>query len=465
MSHSFRVRVLAYAGVLALSLGLVGGTLPASGASYDKTSAREKKRVDSVPTPKLKWATCFEGLECAEVKLPRDYDKPKGAKTELALLRYRSPDQTKRIGTLFVNPGGPGGWATDLAYYSSEFLSSDILERFDIVGVDPRGVGYSDNVRCFADPGKQTPVLKTLYGRGFPTTKAETAAYLKAAKAQGKACATSGKPLSVSMSTAEVARDMDVLRRAVGDKKLSYLGFSYGSYLGQVYANLFPDRVRALALDGVVDPWAWRGTKATRNVPMSDRLRSADGSYKALREVLVRCDRAGGQRCAFALGDPVANFDLIYKRLKKHPIGDGRRRGGHGRVRARRPGLRRAQLLYDPWRLSYIGDLLMQLMIVTEPPAADAASARRRAAERALAAVRHRLAERAEVKHRPGQPGSRTTTAGRDGQRHLYRRGPARRHRRYAGARGESGQAGQLLRRTVGLARPLLRQERLLGSG
>ncbi|MDF2744066.1 MAG: peptidase family protein, partial [Actinomycetia bacterium] len=109
MPHSFRVRALASAGVLALSLGLVGGTLPASGASYDKTSAKEKKRVDSVPTPKLAWATCFEGLECAEVKVPRDYDKPKGAKTELALLRYRSPDQKKRIGTLFVNPGGPGG--------------------------------------------------------------------------------------------------------------------------------------------------------------------------------------------------------------------------------------------------------------------------------------------------------------------------------------------------------------------
>ena len=351
MSHSFRVRVLAYAGVLALSLGLVGGTLPASArASYDKTSAREKKRVDSVPTPKLKWATCFEGLECAEVKLPRDYDKPKGAKTELALLRYRSPDQTKRIGTLFVNPGGPGGWATDLAYYSSEFLSSDILERFDIVGVDPRGVGYSDNVRCFADPGKQTPVMNTLYGRGYPTTKAETAAYLKAAKAQGKACATSGKPLSVSMSTAAVARDMDVLRRAVGDKKLSYLGFSYGSYLGQVYANLFPDRVRALALDGVVDPWAWRGTKATRNVPMSDRLRSADGSYKALREVLVRCDRAGGQRCAFALGDPVANFDLIYKRLKQHPMVMDDDEGNTSRVRPRRPRLRRARRPLRPVR-------------------------------------------------------------------------------------------------------------------
>src|SRR5688500_4787329 len=125
MPHSFRVPALAYAGVLALSLGLTGGMLPASArASYDKTPAPEQKRVDSVSTPKLKWHSCFEGDECAEVRLPRDYDRPKGAKTTLALLRYRSPDQTKRIGTLFVNPGGPGGWATDMAYYAPEFLSS-----------------------------------------------------------------------------------------------------------------------------------------------------------------------------------------------------------------------------------------------------------------------------------------------------------------------------------------------------
>jgi pimeloyl-ACP methyl ester carboxylesterase len=403
MPHSFRVRALAYAGVLALGLGLTGGMLPASAqAGYDKTSAREKKRVDSVPTPKLKWHSCFEGYDCAEVSLPRDYDRPKGAKTELALLRYRSPDQTKRIGTLFVNPGGPGGWATELAYFAPEFLGSDILERFDIVGVDPRGVGYSDNVRCFADPGKQAPVMNALYGPGFPTTKAETASYLRAAKAQGRACATAGKPLSVSMSTAAVARDMDVLRRAVGDAKLSYLGFSYGSYLGQVYANLFPDRIRALALDGIVDPSAWRGSKATRNVPRWDRLRSADGSYKALRELLVRCDRAGGQKCTFALGDPVANFDTIYKRLKKQPLVMGDDEGntsgyGHDDLVSDVRGT-----LYDPYGGYYLSDLLVQMLTLTEPPAADAAGTRRRAAERALATVRHRIAERAEVQDRPG---------------------------------------------------------------
>ena len=400
------------------------------------------------------------------MKLPRDYDKPKGAKTELALLRYRSPDQTKRIGTLFVNPGGPGGWATDLAYYAPDFFSSDILERFDIVGVDPRGVGYSDNVRCFADPGKQAPVMNTLYGRGYPTTKAETAAYLKAAKAQGKACATAGKPLSVSMSTAAVARDMDVLRRAVGDKKLSYLGFSYGTYLGQVYANLFPDRVRALALDGVLDPWAWRGTKATRNVPLSDRLRSADGSYKALRELLVRCDRAGGQRCAFALGDPVANFDLIYQRLKQHPIVMDDDEGNTG---------------------SYGHDDL-----VSEVRSAPLRPVQHRLHRRVARQAPHH--DRATGGRRRRRPPSRRGTGPRRGPAPLGRAGRSQASPRRAGfpydnsldatvsvtctdgvqpddiadtpdSRGESGQAGHLLRRTVGLARPVLRQERLLGSG
>jgi hypothetical protein len=169
-----------------------------------------------------------------------------------------------------------------------------------------------------------------------------------------------------------------------------------------VYANLFPDRVRALALDGVLDPWAWRGSKATRNVPRWDRLRSADGSYKALRELLVRCNRAGGARCTFALGDPVANFDFIYERLKKHPLGldDGEGNSvGYGHdnlvsdVRS---------ILYDPYGAYYISDLLIQLLIMTEPAATDAAAARHRAAERALVAVRHRLAKRAEVQHRPG---------------------------------------------------------------
>ena len=106
----------------------------------------------------------------------------------------------------------------------------------------------------------------------------------------------------------------------MGDKKLTYLGFSYGSYLGEVYANLYPDRVRALAIDGVLDPVKWAGTKKTQSTPIGARLGSAEGAYKALNRALVLCDRAGETKCAFAAGNPVTNYEKIAQRLRKAPL-------------------------------------------------------------------------------------------------------------------------------------------------
>ena len=106
----------------------------------------------------------------------------------------------------------------------------------------------------------------------------------------------------------------------MGDKKLTYLGFSYGSYLGEVYANLYPDRVRALAIDGVLDPVKWAGTKKTQSTPIGARLGSAEGAYKALNRALVLCDRAGDTKCAFAAGNPVTNYEKIAQRLRKAPL-------------------------------------------------------------------------------------------------------------------------------------------------
>src|SRR5581483_10431944 len=112
----------------------------AGAAAGDTTSPTEKKRVDSVPTPKLGWYKCYTTAECATVRLPLDYDKPTGATTELAVLRVKARNPKKRIGTLFVNPGGPGGQGTALAYAAPDFLGNDVLDRFDVVGFDPRGV-------------------------------------------------------------------------------------------------------------------------------------------------------------------------------------------------------------------------------------------------------------------------------------------------------------------------------------
>ncbi|MEV4345931.1 alpha/beta hydrolase [Actinoplanes sp. NPDC049596] len=300
-----RLITAALAGVLVAGLGaapaLAGG---------------RKTGVDAVPTPKLGWYKCYQIAECATVRLPLDYDNPRGATTEIAVLRVKARNQAAKIGSLFVNPGGPGGSATEFALAAPYWLSDPMLQRFDVVGVDPRGIGASENVRCFKSVKEQTAVLD-LMNVPFPVTPAEEKAYVQGSKLLGKACSTTGKPLTGAASTAEVARDMDVIRRAVGDKKLNYLGFSYGSALGQYYANLFPDRFRALVVDGVLDPTAWVGN--TRQ-PIDERLRSSDGSYKALIEILKRCDKAGESKCVFAEGDPVRHFRQIAEQLKKKPL-------------------------------------------------------------------------------------------------------------------------------------------------
>ena len=299
-----------------------GTTAPAA-AKGDTTSKAEARRVDSVPKPKLPWFDCTvfsPGAQCATVQLPLDYDQPKGATTGVAVLRLKAKDQKHKIGTLFLNPGGPGGSGVQFAANAPYFLSPDLVARFDIVGMDPRGTNFSDTVRCWRNLGAQANDLSGL-NVSFPFTAKETRNYVRSSEAFGRACSTTGKPLSGSMSTAEVARDMDVLRRTFGDDKLTYLGFSYGTYLGNVYANMFPDRVRAVAIDGVLDPLAWAGTAANAGVPQTQRLKSGEGAAKALNEILVRCGKAGTRYCMLAeYGNPVKTYDTIMAALKKKPL-------------------------------------------------------------------------------------------------------------------------------------------------
>ncbi|GAB1691980.1 alpha/beta hydrolase [Krasilnikovia sp. M28-CT-15] len=381
------------AAVLAVALAApVSPAAAAGGARPDRTSAVEAHRVDRVPTPGLGWYHCFDYAECATVHLPLDYDQPAGAQVELAVLRVKARDQRHRIGTLFVNPGGPGGQGTAIAYYAPFFLGDGVLDRFDIVGFDPRGIGFSDNAQCFRSAREQDAVLSGL-NVPFPFTRPEVTAYVAAAEQYGRACSSTGRPLSDAMSTAEAARDMDVLRRAVGDQKLTYLGFSYGTALGQYYANMFPDRVRALALDGVINPISWTGTAATRDMILDDRLRSADGAYKALHEILVRCDRAGGTACVFAVGDPVANFALIARRLRAAPLVYDDPVFGPTTVTYADFVAFTLANLYDPGGYDNIVTAARDLLVLTEPPAGTDAAARGRA-RHALTRQLHRLRDR-----------------------------------------------------------------------
>lgn len=289
----------------------LAGALAATGVSLPAVASGE------VPTPKLDWYSCYDIAQCATVNLPLDYDQPHGATTEVAVLRVQAKDQAHKIGSLFLNPGGPGGSGTQFALDAPQFLSDSLLQRFDIVGIDPRGIGASENVKCFPSVKDQSAVFADL-SVPFPVGTAEEKTYERGSRQMGRACSTTGRPLSGSMSTAEDARDMDVIRRAVGDAKLNYLGFSYGTALGQYYANMFPDRFRALVVDGVIDPRAWVGN--TSQI-LDARMHSADGAYRALHEILVRCGQVGPDYCAFAGGgDPLTKLDQIAQALKKKPV-------------------------------------------------------------------------------------------------------------------------------------------------
>ena len=282
----------------------------------DKTGAVEAARVDRVPTPQLDWRPCPDGNgSCTSVRLPLDYDNPRGAKITVSLRKVPARDASRRIGTLFVNPGGPGSSGKEFASRISTFSGAEVLGRFDIVGMDPRGTNDSTRTNCFPSSKVQKRVLQRLE-MAFPVTAEEERSFTRAASELAAWCSTFGYRMASASSTAQVARDLDILRRAVGDEKLTYLGFSYGTYLGQVYANMFPDRVRAIAIDGVINPIDWIGEGGRSRLPMTMRFEAAESSWRALRTLLQRCARSS----SCPLSDPMSDFERVVQRLKRQPI-------------------------------------------------------------------------------------------------------------------------------------------------
>lgn len=189
-------------------------------------------------------------FHCTKVKVPRDWAQPDGPTMEISLIRVRSTSQRDRIGSLVVNPGGPGGSGVDLAVYLSRGLPIEILRRFDLVGFDPRGVSRSDPVKCISDADLDA----TFGAEPDPQTQAQFDEIVALTRRIDEGCgAKYGEDLRL-FSTEQAARDMDAIRVAIGDEKLTYLGYSYGTLLGAVYAQLFPRNIRAMVLDGAVDP-------------------------------------------------------------------------------------------------------------------------------------------------------------------------------------------------------------------
>ena len=271
-------------------------------------------------TPRVSWSPCYRefGLpfECGTVQVPLDHDGPGGAAISIALVRLAASGPGTRIGSLFLNPGGPGGSGVDFLLGIAPIMPPPLRARFDLIGFDPRGIARSTAVRCFGNPRQWAPLFTPF---SFPVTPGEEAQWAAADQYLAGACDQRAARIIDHMSTADVARDLDLLRQAVGDQLLTYVGYSYGSYLGVTYANLFPDKFRALVVDGVLDPVAWStgapGEAAT--MPFSTRLRSDAGAAATLDEFFRLCD-AGGPNCAFA-GNAAARFAALAARLRAEP--------------------------------------------------------------------------------------------------------------------------------------------------
>ncbi len=235
--------------------------------------------------------------------MPLDWSAPAGATVDLALARL--PATGDRIGSVLVNPGGPGGSGLDLL--ESDPFDATVARRFDVVSWDPRGVGRSTAVRC----GGRT-VGPFLRADPDPDTPQEEATLEQRADAVARDCGATDGALLPHLGTDDVARDLEAIRRALGDEPLNYVGFSYGTQIGQQYAAFFPDRIRTMVLDGVVDP----------ELSFTDfLLGQVRGFDQAFAGNVTACRRAGEHRCGVA--DLAAAYDEVRDQVERTPIPAG----------------------------------------------------------------------------------------------------------------------------------------------
>jgi pimeloyl-ACP methyl ester carboxylesterase len=271
---------------------------------------------------RLRWHPCDNGFQCARLLVPFDYHRPGWRTFSLPVIMLPAAGPGHRIGSLVINPGGPGGSGIQYALTARSQFPAAIRGRFDIVGFDPRGVGASQPaVHCMTGPQ-----LDRYFGTDdSPATAPQLAAVVSENKLYAAQCEKNSGPLLPYVGTEDAARDMDVLRAALGEPKLTYLGKSYGTYLGSWYAQLFPGHVRALVLDGAVDP---------ASTALAIDTVQAQGFQAALRSFAADCmSRAG---CPLGQGGDVGaglrKLQALLAKANQTPLandlGDGRAADG-----------------------------------------------------------------------------------------------------------------------------------------
>lgn len=273
------------------------------------SSGKEATTTTTQPRPahtqgNIDFEQCGPSL-CAEVKVPMDYDKPQGRKVTLALTMLPATKTSERIGVLFVNPGGPGASGNEFVQNNAAFIfSKEIRDHFDIVGWDPRGVGDSTSVTCSSS-------LDPLFdGVDYsPDTDEDIEKLKEASRWIGEKCEKEDAELLTHLNTPNTVKDLDSLRGAFGEDQLNYLGFSYGTAIGQMYATQYPDKIRTMVLDGVVD---------TTRDPQDTAVEQAHGFEDAIDNFFDYCRE---NRCNFSgSSDPRESYEAIVEQIDANPM-------------------------------------------------------------------------------------------------------------------------------------------------
>ncbi|MGI5436872.1 alpha/beta hydrolase [Streptomyces shenzhenensis] len=318
----------ATARALATVLTAAALLVTACSAGGSMTASSEAEQVALAPLPsstppalapyhgqKLAWRDCgVEGFQCATLKAPLDYAKPGHGDVRLAVARKKATGKGRPLGSLLVNPGGPGGSAVGYVQQFAGFgYPAEVRARYDMVAMDPRGVARSEPVECLAgqqmDAYTQTDIT--------PDDRGETDALVEQYKKFAEGCGARSPGLLRHLSTVEAARDMDILRAALGDRKLNYVGASYGTFLGATYAGLFPGRAGRLVLDGALDP-----SLSARQLNL-EQTKGFETAFQAFAEDCVRqadCPLGGKGTTPDQVGDHLAAF---FRKLDAHPIPAG----------------------------------------------------------------------------------------------------------------------------------------------
>lgn len=314
------------AGVVAMGMALSGclyAQIPPLAPDTGASAPPVTDGIDPALLPyygqTLAWEDCGgTGYDCTRVTAPRDWADPSAGDLELALVRHRATSG-RPLGSLLTNPGGPGGSGKSFVLNSLSFVAGEeLVENYDVIGFDPRGVGESTRVTCYDPAGLDAFLYDIVPGeRGGDEW---TAAVEQRNADFAAACEANSDGILPYITTENAARDMDLLRAVLGDEKLNYLGYSYGTFLGATYAKLFPERAGRLVLDGAIDP-----SVSGSEVGISQAV----GFQESLRTFLTDCLTLSSCPFAGSVDDALADLSALLARVDQRPLtaSDGRRLG------------------------------------------------------------------------------------------------------------------------------------------